>query len=291
MARLDDALNGITEVIVAALADNPLETAAYPGWPHPEELKFDLQNFKSHISVYPMSPTETLGHTPLSSSITLPPTIDLEVEASATQLQGGDGSTPASGTITFTGDVGTGLNLLVKIDTVYVAYHPEHPPAPEDPLTVDDIAAEYADAINNNPDAADIVVATAAGNVLTLTHVTPGAEGNAIEFWSRVGGTGSVVMQVKKHELVVQVHVWSYDHETRMLLSEAIQSALDANAFLEAPDTSPVRLTFSKVAMADNEIPLGIYRRILHYDVEYTTTLSAEAYTVLEGLVTVTPES
>lgn len=291
MAKMDDVLSAVTTLIKNALASKPQLHVVYPGWPHPEELNKDLQGFRTNISIYPQQGSEKRAPVPMTSNIALPPVIGLVAVASNTQLQGGAVGVSATGTVTFSGVVGNGLNLLLKIDSVYVAYHPTHPAPPAAPLTLADVASQYAAIINADAAASAIVTASAAGNVLTLTAKTAGPAANAIEFWLRVGGTGSVLTLVEKHQLTMQVHVWSYDHPTRMLFADAVQSVLDDNQFLVAPDTSPIRLTFSKVGMADNEIHLGIYRRVLHYEVEYSTTRSAEAYTVLEGLVSVTPES
>lgn len=281
MATLSEVLTVIQQAIIAAVVDLPTANV-YPGWPQPEQLNIELRNGVTNITVYPAMIGDRRTQVEISEyTTTETPLVTLSAVASATQLQGGTDILPAVGTFTLTGTPADGCNMLLCIGGLYVPYHP-------DPvLTATDVAAGYAALINADADMSQLVVATSAGAVLTLTAKTVGKPGNAIPFWLRIGGTGQAARKIKRQKAQIQIHVWAANDTDRSTYADTLDAFLSATPFLQAADNTPVRMLYERSHQDDREIALGVYRRILTYSAEYDTLDYVPTYTVLADSVTV----
>lgn len=276
---MDQVLTATNQILTAAHLPN---WQAYKGWPLPEDLDVSLTNRECHISIYPMPKGNKRTDVPINSPLqTVDPDIQLTATISSTQLQGADGTNPATGTITFGGVSTDGTILLIKIGDFYVSLDSTKA---DTPATV---AQNYADTINLDTDASTLVVASAVGPNLILTSLTADPANNAIEFWTRIGGTAVLVQKIREQQAYIQLHIWAYDNDSRELFSDALDTGLAETNFLIATDGTPIRLLFDHQEQTDAEIRSGIYRRGLYYMVQYDTTRTTEGYSVLEGLVTV----
>lgn len=275
-AKIEEALNSLSP---------PPQYYAYPGPPDPNELREHIDARICHVSIQVKGKGNRLDMPVPQTVMTQEPDVRIEATAPALQLQGGDVGVSATAYADFSGIVTPKLNLLVTInESIYVAYHTENTTP-----TLTALVAALAAAINAKAEAAAVVTASSVGERLTLTATTPGAEGNAITFGIGIGGTGMMMTKVRQQRDQFDINVYTYDDPSRELVSDAIDVALEEAGFLVSGDEPPMRMLYEGRTQLDMEIRYGLYRRILHYTVEYNMTSSAEAYTVLKGIVTVLP--
>lgn len=281
MATLSTVYAAFVARIEQLVAAHGLNAIAYAGWPEPGELRDHLATHLSHISVSRRGGSKPQAVPIARTVVTDVPEVNIAATVSASQLQGGDAATQASALVTLAGTPGEGLNFLFKIGDTYVPYHPEGV------LSLDTMLQEAAGAINAHPDLVGVVTATALGGAQLLVQAaTVGEAANALEVWLRIGGTGRSATQVKQNYASIDVHIWSYDDATRSLIFETLDDTLAEDRFLTSEGDVPIRIMYAGDTTMDAEIRLGVYRRILHFTVQYGTTRSVEAYTVLEGAVT-----
>lgn len=285
MASLNQVMTELSNQVQLALtAGAPThQTVLYRGWPDPNELKKDLINKVTNISFAAKEVSGSRMDMPImAQKITTPPVITLTATASSPQLQGGGSTHAASATVTFGGTATAGLNLLLQLGTLYVPYHPG---ATDTPTA---IATGFAAAVNLSPSNAS-VTATVVGPVMTITYNTVGAVGNTFALKIGVGGTGSISRQSQLQKDMIEIHIWTYNDDTRDLLSDVMSQYLSDVKFLNVANQPPSRLIYDHRLQADHEVHFGVYRRILFYAVQYSTVRNVPTYTVLEGLSTVAP--
>lgn len=279
MANLSSIYAAFVTRIQYLLDQEGISAIAYAGWPEPSELRDHLAAGRSHVSVIRNGGSKP-HRVPINRTAEISqPQVTVSATLSAPQLQGGSPTTKATGTVTLAGAGAPGLNFLFKIGDVYVPYHAET----EKPLDV--MATEAAEAINVHPDLQGVATATAAEEVITIEAAAEGEQYNALEFWLRIGGTGETASQIKSVDAKIDVHIWSYDDATRNAIFEVLDSTLAEERYLTSEGDVPVRIIYAGDTTTDVEIRLGVYRRILHFAVQYGTTRTVEAYTVLEGAV------
>lgn len=285
MSTVDQVLDAARDLVTQALSGlqtSPPSFYAYKGWPQPEELASDLANKVVHVSVY----SDDLGERETTIGIdraeqSKAPVVNLSAQLSAIKLQGGDAVTPAAGTITFAGTVDPGVIMLVSVNGKSASY------SPATGAYLADVATGLAAAINADATLSGVVVASASAAVVTLTALTPGVDGNAITFGLKIGGTGEVTRRTRQQAARIEIHVWAYDDASRALYANTIDDAFAEAHFLMPADGIPSRLTYRSTIQTDAEIKHGVYRRVLHYTVDYSRTRVADAVQVLEGLTTV----
>lgn len=285
--QVQDELVAQVKLALAQLATSvaPVNSVVYTGHPVPQELQKDLRAKIVNVSIN-VSPTSGKRQTSIinkQNEIVNDPIINLTSTISATQLQGATVSTQATGTITLSGSVNAGLNLMAVVGQNYIPYHP----VTNIPLS--QVATELAAAINANVGAAALVTAASVGTNVVLTSVAVGIASNAIEFDLRVGGTGSIVRKTRTQKDEFQIHIWGYNDDVRGQVADAIDSYLEDVNFLQPTGEPPCRLLYTHRMQTDAENSLGIYRRVLYYTVEYSMTKSTQAYTVLQPSVSVLP--
>lgn len=282
MTTLNDVLTGMVDKITSVLDPMNVKVRVYAGPANPNELAEDFARGYNHISVTLNGDGKSLDIPAGNDSLTMP-VASLTAALSGTQLQGGDSMTPATATITFGGSVGPGVMCMFIVeDNKYVPFKPT------EGMSLDDVATLFVDSLAEpGVPASGTVTATATGNVVTLESVVLADAANAITIDFRIGGKGTLTTAVSSQSDDIRVDVLTYNDVQRRLLADALDLAFREINFLETAEGPPCRLVYEGRTQSDVENRLGIYRRILHYTVQYSMTRSAEAYTVLAGLVTV----
>jgi len=107
----------------------------------------------------------------------------------------------------------------------------------------------------------------------------PGA-GNLI---ARAVADGSSITEWSRQRQSFRISAWCPDPLVRDALCSSIGSALSSIAFLDLQDGTSGRLRFRSAASFDDDQDAQQYRRDLVYDVEYGTTVVANAPSMLFG--------
>lgn len=283
MASIDSCLDALVNIIKTAVADQEEEHFVYKGWPQPEELERDIAECRPNISVYCGEHGERLnlaGAMPFV--VTTEPTTALLAAVSDVKLTGGGVATSAAGTITFTGTTTPGTIMIVEIGGLYI------PVKPASNATMTVVAAAVAAALNASAAFNALYLATAATNVVTITKILVGADGNTKNLGIKIGGTGEMTAVTRKQTAPVEVHVWAYDNDSRRNFADAVDDLLADTGFLLLDDGTSARLMYKGTSQTDAEIRHGVYRRILRYTVEYVRTKTVPVVSVLETLTTIT---
>lgn len=122
---------------------------------------------------------------------------------------------------------------------------------------------------------------TSAGPVITVA----GAESYAEPLVARVGGIGMSVREVRRQKRLFQITIWAPSPAARRPVSEALDVALQKDAFLTMPDGTAAHIIYSDSPMTDMMSKSRLYRRDLRYFVEYATTEQEDNAVVVLGRV------
>lgn len=260
MADLSDVSNAL--VALASQALYPSGTGqpsvagvgvkVYGGWPLPEQLDADLRAVPTvgHVSVWPRDGDRNT--TRFNADWQQPTAPATTVTATVSGQQ-----------VTIGGAAAVGQNVAVVANGQAFIYA----------VQANDTPASIATAL-----AALIVAAiagtTSAGPVLTLPNTARiGA--------ARVGGTGSVIRELRRQERQFQLSIWTNTPASRDAIAQPVDVALAAVTFLTLPDGSAARLRYHGACVIDTLQKQGVYRRDLIYTVEYATTQTAAATQVV----------
>lgn len=136
------------------------------------------------------------------------------------------------------------------------------------------------------------VVRTAAGSTsasiaASLSVIVPGAtaQGTALTVLglvtARIGADAETATVVRSTEQQFTVTVWCADPDTRDAVAAALDAALTGLTFLVLPDNEVGRIRFAGDQSSDKAESANLYTRMLHYGVDYPTTLRTVAPVVL----------
>jgi hypothetical protein len=248
LADLSDVTAALVAAAAAALYPNgtpPSVTgspiAIYAGWPDPKTLDADLPAGKVHVSVSPAP-----GH-----------------ERNTTRYQDdwaeGD-IQPATFTLAIEGD---GIRVG---GAAPATFYPQNLSA-----VVGGVAYAVQSQSNSTPSSlAAALRALISGASVSGSLVTPpaGAKLGALA----VGGQGTAQRTIRQQERLFWIIIWAPTPEARRAVGEPIDLALADTAFLTLADGSAARLVYQGTAENDFDQKQGVYRRDLHYRVDYATT-------------------
>lgn len=261
MADISDVLNVLATQIASTVYPNGTSHPSVSGsgirvesgWPVPDQLDTDLAAGIAHVSIFPAGPDKnTTRYQPkaLVMSVNAP---TLTLTQSGLQITVG-GAMPSPF---------AAQNLAAIINNQAFIY----PIQATDTLT--SCATGLASLI-----AASYPGASSSGPVIT---VPAGAIPSAV----RVGTVGNVATEWERQEQRIQITVWAPTPAIRNAIGAAIKSAFAQIAFLTMPDGFGARVLASGNSLMDSLQKAQIFRRDLFYSVEYATTISATAATVV----------
>ena len=311
MAAPDDVLDAIVDAITTALNSqvssiwtqtrpNPAGLTpirVYKGWPTPEELDTDIENTITNISVFwPGQGNVTTTFT-TTTVVASEPTVSLTANLSSAQLQGGNATTAASATITFSGSVTSGTITMFILNGTPTSVNGStlNPNAaaisyvPAANETLAQVATGVAAAINANSTANTQVTASASGAVVTITASSVGTAGNAITVNFQIGGTGNLIQSFRQQRETFQIHIWAPSDDDRKFFANLVDMTFAQAEFLEMATQDAGRILYKTMIQSDAESRHGIFRRVLVYTVDYPSTVLIPAVAVLDAAVTVGP--
>lgn len=85
-------------------------------------------------------------------------------------------------------------------------------------------------------------------------------------------GIGGLIREIRRQERVFQISVWCDTPTHRDVVASTIDSVLSITQFLNMPDGFGARLVYRNSSQSDGGQKSKLYRRDLHYSVEYATT-------------------
>jgi hypothetical protein len=229
-------------------------TVIYAGWPTSSQLDADLAGFSNglggrlHVTVFP-TPTEKRD----------PPyrTQWEELTVTAPTLT----ATITGQTVTIGGTVATPQNVALIIDNAAYVYAVQ----PTDTLTT--IATALA---------ALVAGASNTGAVITIPA------GAAIRA-ARTGAGGTMQREIRRQTRRMQITVWADTPANRDATAVAVDVALSAIERMTMPDQTQARLLYEASHQIDDQSKANLYRRDMLYSVEYSTTQTVTATTVIVG--------
>lgn len=190
----------------------------------------------------------------------------------------------ATMTLTFSGPVSIGDSVgIVLSPTVFNAMAVVVTAVAGDtPATM---ATKAAAALNANPAIALLMIATAVGNIVTLTSLSAS---NYVPIQVNVGNGGTQSTEVGRRKRHFQIVVWTRTKDDRITVGDPIEgliALLESNFGLTFPDGTMGRLTFSGDTMHDEATLSDTLRRDFMICVDYGINVTDTLYAVLAPIV------
>ena len=244
LIRLDLDLGGKVEV--PNVSSSPTATQVIPRTNGP----------CANVSIFPLAGTGNAVYQIQDHTYTIfPPAINLTVSVSGTP---GLPSEPTQVTITGTPAAGEYVTIVSDRQFVYS----------ETGATAEAILQTLlTDAQVNYP------LASLSGNTLTIPSV--------FAFVVRQGGQAVLGKVVKRQCQFVQISIWAPDHNSRSVISAAIDLALKENIIITIPvDNSQAKIVYSRTNVMDTKQDVTLYRRDLIFEVDYATVEEFPGYVI-----------
>ncbi len=228
-------------------------TVIYAGWPTASQLDADLAAFATgtgrlHVTVFP---TNTEKREPAYRAQWEELVLTAPTLAAAIIGQ----------TVTIGGTVTTPQNVALLIDNMAYVYA----------VQATDTLTTIATAL-----AALVPGASNAGAVITIPT------GAAIRA-ARTGAGGTMQRETRRQSRVMQITVWADTPAHRDVTAQAVDSSLSGTERLTLLDQTQARLLYQSSHQIDAMQKANLYRRDILYSVEYGTTQTATATTVIAG--------
>jgi len=222
----------------------------YRGWPNPAALDADLAQGRINVTIFAgnAAPRPTTRFSEEWLSATSVPTLQVSVSNTS---------------VSFTGSAEPGQLVGVRVDGQPYIYRTQANDTPA--LVAATIAAQV--------------------RVIRIVHLQgssfdiPGAN----NLLARIVVDCSAIQEIRRQRLVIRVTCWCPSPATRDTTATAIDTAFAMAPFISLADSSQARLTFTGGAILDQSENASLYRRDLHYDVEYATTLAQTQPAMLFG--------
>jgi hypothetical protein len=250
-AALVDAVTG---VIYPTGLDGPSITTIpvriYRGWPLIGPLAIDLAGGVANVSVFSV-PNDTRNTTRWAPRpVTAPgvPTLSVAISANSATFSGVGGTGQLAGL------------LIANQPFVYRGNSGDTPAL---------VAAMLAELVRG------VRACWLSGTTVTV----PGAS----SIVARVAADGTSLTEWARQTQGYRVSAWCPDPGTRDVLCNAIGSAFSSIAFLALADGTAGRIRYRSTASFDDDQDAQQYRRDLVYEVEYGTTILADAPSLLFG--------
>ena len=256
MADLSEVTDAIRDLCTALIYPNGIlqpsiinaPVKIYSGWPTPKNLDDDLAAGTSHVNVFADGKER-------NTTRFLHPYEDLD---------------PIPATVVLTVSNNTVLVSGVNIPTV------------EQYCTVIVNNTTYSYAVQPTDTLASIAInislliptATVFGNLITIA--------NAYKIIARVGTQANVRFETKRQEKCFQIQVWCPDFTKRDLLGKALDTFLPTNYHFTLYD-QVAKFIYAGCHQVDDSEKQKCYRRILYFNVEYSTN-----YDILAPIITST---
>lgn len=230
----------------------------FRGWPIQTSLDADLKAGIVNVSVFPMDTEQ---------NVTRYASEWIEVPSHPITLT----MTVAGSTVTVGGRPRCPLNAAVLVDRKAFVYPVQ---ATDTPTS---IATALAALINIR------MPASSNGPVITV----PGAS----KLETRIGAVGSIVQEVKRQKKGFQITVWCNSPLVRDAVASVLDPGLADLTFLSLSDGTSGRIRYERSHTIDSAQRVGLYRRDLHYSVEYATTVERKAAEVVGDIVNVSGDT
>ncbi|WP_293857229.1 hypothetical protein [uncultured Alsobacter sp.] len=252
MADIHDVENTLVSQIAAILYPNgtgqPSLTGdsarIFAGWPKPNDLNRDIPQGIVNVSVYTVAgASRRTTRLPREWKKITGPTTTLTV-------------TVAGAGLTLGGTVSVPQNVHLTVNGTAFVY-----------------AVQAGDTL-----------ATIATAIATLTG---GSSAGAAVSWSSstrvaasIRGAGQALREIRRQEQRFQVSVWATSPAQRAAIGSAVDAGLAALNFLSMPDGSGARILYFGTSSIDTPELEGIYRRDIHFTVEYGTNQTETEYEI-----------
>lgn len=255
MADVIDVQNALVALAAQFLYPNGTAQACaagvpvriYAGWPQANSLDSDLAAGIAHVSIYPTRIERNTTRYPKDWQTLAINAATLTLTAAGLQITVG-GAMPAQF---------FAQNVMAMVNGQPYVY------ATQAGDTLTSIATGLATAI-----AAGVPGTSSAGAVITLPA---GALIDAV----RVGATGTSIREIRRQERVFQIIIWADTPAHRDAIAAVIDPALADMPRITLADQSAARLIYRDSPIMDGLQKEKLYRRDLHYMVEFATTQTA----------------
>lgn len=262
MADINDVYNALMNSIAAAIYPNGTSSPSaivvgstnpscrvMAGWPIPAALDADITAGIVNISIYAQPGME-------HNTTRFPRTWfdQFKTVCSITATLSGN-------TITIGGTITVGHYVTVLIGTQNAYSY-----AAKAGDTLSTFAAALAALINVN------FPTTASGPVITLPATTGG------RIIVRTAAPGTVIQELERTNQMFLVTVWASNNATTAATCAVVRPALAQIDYLNFPDATVGRLLYVSSSDMCNLERASIYRRDIHYSVEYATCITAPGY-------------
>jgi len=262
MADLIDAGNALRDAASAALypqgTSQPsvlgVDVAVFVGWPLPAVLHDTLAAGRLLLSIYPLGQERNTTRYPPAWEALPAPACTLAASLSGQQ-------------ITLAGVAAAGQVVGVQVQGRLYAYA----------LQAGDSLGAAAAALLAEIQA-DYPQASISGAEITLP-----AAANVQSV--KTGVLSPVLREVRRQQADFRMTLWSPSQPLREAAGQALDAAFAPLEFLPLKDGSRMRIIYNGASLSDDNEALVLYRRDLHYRVEYATTQAGTALPVLGGVI------
>lgn len=271
MADLTDVGNALVAIAAQTLYPNGTgqPSAAgfgirvYQGWPNPQQLDDDLKAGVAHVSIYPRPEERNTTRYSKDWKQQALNATTLTLTINGQQITVG-GTVPAANNPQNVAVVANGQSFT------YAATSSD---------TLTGIATALATLIS-----ASIAGTSNAGPVITLPS-------SARISAARVGGTGTLIRELRRQERLFQVSVWADTPDHRDAVVQPLDVAMAATPFLAMTDQMAARLIYKSSPVNDGYQKDKLYRRDLFYTVEYATTQTTAATQIVTEQTNIVPQN
>ena len=243
---------------------NPMDVRIFEGWPNSDQLDLDLGGKVlstgtppveiprpngpcANVSIFPMAGTGSTMYQVLDKTYIIDPVVlGLTVSVSG-------------GAVTITGTPNVGEFVTIISDRSYV-------------FSATGSSASVVLSALLTQAQVDYPGATLVGDVLTIPF--------SFAFVVRQGGIGTLGKVTHRQCHPVMVTVWAPDHNTRSVLSSAIDNVLKQHIVVTLPDGTDAKIVYSRTNVTDDHQTVSAYRRDLIYEVEYATLETFSGVTI-----------
>lgn len=259
MADVFDALNGLVATIAQAIYPNGtgapsasgLPTIVYPGWPQSSQLDADLAGFKTgtgriHVTVFASGSEKRLpAYSTAWQTLSInDATLSLVIAGQA---------------VTVGGSVSTPQNAALLVNGLPYTYA----------VQAGDTTTSIATAL-----AVQVPGASNVGPVITMPATARiGA--------ARAGGSGQFIREVRRQLRTVQITIWADTPDHRKATLDAMDPVLAGLEFITLSDGTDGRMLYQSSRPDDGTQRANCYRIDMLYTVEYATTQTMNATTIV----------
>lgn len=229
---------------------------AYAGWPTANTLDTDLASGKCHVTVFALPQERNVTRYSRDWQ-------QQQIGAQTVTL------TVAGQTVTVGGAVSVPQNVMLRVDATDYVYSVQQ----GDTLT--GIATALATMIPGASSSGPTVTLPATSNLTA----------------ARVGSGGKLVRELRRQERMLQITVWAAKPEDRDTVAKALDFVMAKTDRITMADGVSARVIYRGSPQTDGLQKAALYRRDLHYTVEYATTETTEATQIVANQLNIVPQN